>query len=182
MNKLFVINRFLLVNVIILSSVFILGGCNTLVLNNDSETILLLKNVFNETQYYSYNQEAELYRVYDSSKSMIGYAFNAEGMGEEVMTSDGGKIPAPIIILVGLKKDKETINNIYIIEHHESVLFWQLLITEHYFEQFNGLTISDAYFKRDGGKIDAITGATLSAASVLNIVREGTLNKTSLLN
>ena len=182
MNKLFIINHFLLVSVIILSSVFILGGCNTLVLNDDSETIVLLKNVFNDAQYYSYNQEAELYRVYNSSKSMIGYAFNAEGMGEEVMTSDGGKIPGPIIILVGLKNDKETINSIYIIEHHESVLFWRLLITEQYFEQFNNLKITDAYFKRAGGKVDAVTGATLSATSVLNIVREETLNKISLLN
>lgn len=182
MNRLLVVRHFLLVTVITLSSVFMLGGCNTLVLNNDSETIVLLKNVFNEAQYYSYNQEAELYRVYNSSKSMIGYAFYAEGMGEEVMTSDGGKIPAPIIILVGLKKDKETINSIYIIEHHESVLFWKLLITENYFEQFNDLKITDAYFRRAGGTVDVITGATLSAASVLNIVREETLIKTSLLN
>lgn len=41
--------------------------------------------------------------------------------------------------------------------------------------------IEDAYFKRDGGQIDAITTATLSSTAVLNTVRETALEKVKLL-
>jgi transcriptional regulator of nitric oxide reductase len=167
---------------IMVSTIFFLGSCHTLILDNNSDTVELLQRVFNDAQYYSYDQEVAFYRVYNQNKSILGYAFYAEGMGQEVMTSDGGKIPAPIIVLVGLNKDKETINDIYIIEHHESVLFWQLLITENYFEQFKNLKIVDAYFRQSGGTVDVINGATLSSASILDIVREETINKVPLLH
>jgi hypothetical protein len=121
-------------------------GCNTTLLYDDIETIDLLQNVFDEAQYYTYNDETGIYDVYINHKNKIGYAFYAEGMGEEVMTSDGGKIAGPIIILVGIKNDKETISKIYVIEQNESYLFWKLLITENYLDQFIDLKIEDAYF------------------------------------
>jgi Na+-translocating ferredoxin:NAD+ oxidoreductase RnfG subunit len=158
------------------------AGCNTIVLYDDIETMELLQNVFDAAHYYTYNEETEIYDIYDGSRASIGYAFYAEGMGEEVMTSDGGKIAGPIVILVGIKNDKETINNIYVTENNESPLFWKLLITENYLAQFAGLKIDDAYFRRDGGKIDCITGATLSSASVLSIVREAAIEKIPMID
>ena len=161
---------------------FIITGCNTILLYDDVETIELLQNVFNEAQYYTYDNETGIYDVYISQKNKIGYAFYAEGMGEEVMTSDGGKIAGPIIILVGIKNDKETISKICVIEQNESYLFWKLLITENYLDQFIDLKIEDAYFKSNGGKVDVVTGATLSSNSILNIVRETAIAKIDLFN
>jgi uncharacterized protein with FMN-binding domain len=51
------------------------------------------------------------------------------------------------------------------------------LIRENYFDQFARLKIEDAYFSRQGGKVDSVTGATLSSTLVLNTVREAALEK-----
>ncbi len=112
---------------------------------------------------------------------MIGYSFYAEGMGEEVLSVQDQKIPGPITILVGIRSDKETINNIFVIENNETLLYWQLLVKKNYFDKFVGLKIEDTYFKHDGGEVDVITGATLSSTSVLNLVREAALGKVKLI-
>jgi hypothetical protein len=57
-------------------------------LNNDPETLDLLKEIFTDVGYYYYDEEKEIYTVYDLQQSQIGYAFYAEGMGEFIA---GGK-------------------------------------------------------------------------------------------
>ena len=107
----------------------------------------------------------------------IGYAFFAEGMsyqGEDNI--EGSKYSAPMIILVGLK-DKNTIARIFVTSQSELAQFWKKLVNANYFDQFIDLKIEEAYFVRNGGSIDSVTGATLSAASVLDIVREVAIEK-----
>jgi hypothetical protein len=107
----------------------------------------------------------------------MGYAFYAEGRGKtDVGFEDGQKYPNPIIILIGLE-DKETIKDILIVTQGETPQYWELLIKKNYLDQFKGLKVEDAYFKRFGGKIDSVSGATLSSTSILDIVREAILDK-----
>ena len=47
------------------------------------------------------------------------------------------------------------------------------MITESLFtDQFKELSASDIALKTDGGKIDAVTGATISSRAVVNAVKE----------
>ncbi len=147
----------------------------------DAQTLELLANVFPEAAYYNYDQETEIYTVYDSNKSQIGYAFYAEGMGEGIQDTEGGsKIAGPIIILVGLE-DKDTIKGIFVISHWETEFFWGLVIKANYFDQFKGLKIEDAYLRKAGGKVDGVLSATLSSNLVLNTVREAAIEKSQLI-
>ncbi|MDD4924802.1 MAG: FMN-binding protein [Dehalococcoidales bacterium] len=83
-------------------------------------------------------------------------------------------------ILVGLE-DKSTIKNIYVVNHGENIGFWNILINKGYFGQFVQLNIEDTALICDGGQIDAVTGATLSSMSVVDIVREAALEKVKLI-
>lgn len=173
-------NRFIFILatvVILLVSIFGFSGCQTITLENDQETVELLQNVFGEAGHYLYDEEAEIYTVYDTNKTEIGYAFYAEGMGEGIPEAEGlVKYAGPVVILVGLR-DTETINSIFVISHSETIMFWSLMIMHEYFAEFEGLKIEDAYFERVGGQVDGRTGATLSSLLVLNTVRKTALEK-----
>jgi len=147
----------------------------------DQQTLEILSEVFPDISFYSFEEESGIYTVYNSAKNRIGYAFYAEGMGAEVpMTEGGRKVPGPIVILVGLE-DKETINGIVVISHSETSWFWDFLLSRNYLEQFSGLKIDACYFKRNGGEVDAVTGATLSSTLVLDTVREAAIEKAKLI-
>jgi Na+-translocating ferredoxin:NAD+ oxidoreductase RnfG subunit len=146
------------------------------------ETLQPLREVFPEAFYYLYSAETGIYTIYDESRINLGYAFYAEGMGEAIPRGEYGyKEAAPINILIGLK-DQETIEGIYVVSQEETWFFWNLLVKNNYFDQFQGLKIEDAYFTDSGGKVDSVTMATLSSTSVLNIVRHAAIEKAALIN
>ena len=150
-------------------------SCSTMILENNQEELELIKNVFYEAGYYYYNTETDIYTIYDINKKQIGYVFLVEGMSYSG-TGLFSKLPAPMTILIGLV-DKNTIKNIYVVNHDEDIGFWNMLIEQGYFEQFVNLKIEDAALRSEGGQIDSVTGATLSAMSVVDIVREAALEK-----
>lgn len=144
-------------------------------------TMELLQELFSEAGYYYYDEETEIYTVYDCNKSRIGYAFYAEGMSYEGnASSEGGKMGYPMVIWVGLK-DIYTIENIVVMSHGEDQYYWNKLVNNGFFAQFTGLKIEDAYLIKAGGRIDSVTGATLSSDSVVDIVRESALEKTKFM-
>jgi Na+-translocating ferredoxin:NAD+ oxidoreductase RnfG subunit len=148
----------------------------------DQEMLDLFKEIFSEAEYYSYDDEAEIYDIYNNKLDSIGYAFYAEGMGKRISVGEiGSKIPGPIVILVGLE-NKEIIKGIFVVTQNETPYFWNLLVENNYFEQFEGLRIEDAYFISNGGKVDAVSYATVSSNSVLNIVRVAVLDKIQYIN
>jgi Na+-translocating ferredoxin:NAD+ oxidoreductase RnfG subunit len=150
-------------------------------LQEDPQTLQTLVGIFLDASFYSFNEVTEIFTVYNQGKDKIGYAFYVEGMGAEVPLTEGGrKVPGPIVILVGLE-NKETINGIVVISHSETSWFWDLLLSRNYLEQFSGLKIDDCYFKRDGGKVDSITGATLSSTLVRDTVRGAAIEKVKLI-
>jgi electron transport complex protein RnfG len=144
----------------------------------DQATLETIQIIFPKANAYSFNDETEIYTVYDWIKNKIGYVFYAQGMGDSVSGGPeiGAKIRGPTLILVGLE-DKETIKGIYVVSHSETPGFWQYLIDKNYFDQFTGLKIKDAYFTHDGGVVDSVSYATLSSKLVLNTVRDTALEK-----
>lgn len=155
------------------------SSCSPIVMENNPEQLLLVKNIFYEAGYYYHDIETDIYTTYDINKRQIGYVFLAEGRS---YSGSGlfSKSSAPMKILIGLV-DKNTIKNIYVVTHGEDNEFWGMLDDKGYFDQFVQLNIKDAALKRDGGQIDAVTGATLSSMSVVDIVREATLEKVKLI-
>ena len=144
---------------------------NTLILEDEAETLSLLQQVFPETSCYHYDEEAEIYTVYKADKAQIGYAFYAEGLGH------GGLMT----FLVGLK-DKETIAGVIVIKHGESHggmgdMPGPPLDFNPLTEQFVGLKIEDCYLTNDFGLVDGITGASYSSRKTVDIIRETALTK-----
>jgi Na+-translocating ferredoxin:NAD+ oxidoreductase RnfG subunit len=165
------------ISLIIICSLFVTGCQPTRVLQSDPAVLESIRYVFEEAYFYYYNEEADLYVVYDRNKSQIGHAFYAEGMGEGISSTEmEAKIPGPIIIMVGLD-NTETIKSIFVISNSETKIFWDLLVRNDYFKQFEGLAIEDAYFNYVGGAIDSVSGATISCKLVLNTVRDAAKEK-----
>lgn len=137
----------------------------------DQETLDELQNVFPEMSFYNFEEQAEIYHIYDANRSQIGYAFYGSGYGW------GGKM----VVLIGLQ-DKEKIKDIFIVSHREPIYWWNKLVYSDYFDQFTGLKIEDCMLKRYGdGQVDAATGATVSSKAVADIVRKTSLEKISFI-
>jgi Na+-translocating ferredoxin:NAD+ oxidoreductase RnfG subunit len=159
--------------ILIMVCATVMTGCRpTLVLDSEAETLDSIRYVFDEAAYYHYYEEADIYGVYDSGKKAVGYLFYAHGMGETIPAAEGlSKTAGPIEIIVGLL-DTETIKGIYVVSHSETELYWNSLVKQNYFAQFEGLKIADAYFSFIGGGVDAVAGATTSSKLVLNTVKD----------
>lgn len=102
--------------------------------------------------------------IYDSSDSIIGYAFVATGKGY------GGEIE----ILVGLE-DGNAVKGIVIISHSETPGLGSRITEPDFGNQFASASINDITLSKDGGAVDALTGATISSAATVNAVREAAL-------
>jgi len=164
--------------VLVMASLLVLTNsfaCTKLEFQQDQQTLEILIGVFPEAVYYIYDEEAEIYNVYDMSKNQTGYAFYAKGMGYS----------GTMTILVGLE-DEETINDIFIVAHKDYVRDQRgggpgdRLNEREFTDQFIGLKIEDCALKQDdgsGGQVDGLTGATTSSRAVVNIVREAALEK-----
>jgi len=109
-------------------------ACTKLEFQQDQQTLEILIGVFPEAGYYIYDEEAEIYNVYDMSKNQTGYAFYGSSRG----------FISSIYVLVGLE-DKETIRGIVVISQNESYNRWNMLVKYSFFDQFIGLKIEDCY-------------------------------------
>jgi Na+-translocating ferredoxin:NAD+ oxidoreductase subunit G len=130
---------------------------------NDKSVFTMLEKMFPDMSEFKLNND--IYVIYND-KNVIGYAYLAQGNGY------GGTIE----ILVGLE-DETTIKGISIITHSESPGLGSRITEDSYLEQYNGIKIQDTDMSSSGGKIDAITGATISSTAVANAVRTTALEK-----
>ena len=116
-----------------------------------------------------YSEKKGIYEVYSDNKR-VGYAFMADGTGY------GGDIE----ILVGVNEDK-TIKGIKILKHTETPGLGAKITERGFTDQFGGKSIGDIRLKKDGGKIDAITGATISSSAVVDTVYEKYMEKIKMM-
>lgn len=117
-----------------------------------------LEKIFPEMS--NYETEDDVYIIYrDGEKT--GSAFMAVGSGY------GGDIE----ILVGLD-NSFGIKGISILSHTETPGLGSRVTESSFTGQFEGLSINDIALRSEGGKIDAITGATISSKAVVSAIRE----------
>jgi electron transport complex protein RnfG len=168
---------FIITIVFVAISLLSLINCFThtqLEFQQEETTLKLLQKVFPEVDYYYYDEEIEIYTIFDNNKDEIGYAFVDKGKGY------GGTIR----ILVGLE-DENTIKSVSIISHNEVLNtggeYGNTLDFTPLLRQLVGLKIEDCILDKDGGNIDSISGATISSNAVVNTVRETALGKIKLI-
>lgn len=130
---------------------------------NDQSVFTMLDKMFPDMSEFKLKED--IYVIYNNEK-VIGYAYLAQGKGY------GGTIE----ILVGLE-DETTIKGISIITHSESPGLGSRITEDNYLNQYNGIKIQDSELSANGGKIDAITGATISSRAVVDAVRTTALEK-----
>jgi Na+-translocating ferredoxin:NAD+ oxidoreductase subunit G len=127
----------------------------------------MLSEMFSDMSRYTFDDD--IYTIY-SGEISIGYAFVAAGKGY------GGVIN----LLVGLD-DEKTMKGITVISHGETPGLGAKITESFFTEQFAGIAVEDVALRRDGGHIDAITGATISSRAVAEAVRVAAIEKLSLL-
>jgi len=129
-----------------------------------------LATLFPEMNDFTIDEESGLYTpLADGEK--LGHAFMATATGY------GGAID----ILIGLKPDA-TLRGIKIISQQETPGLGAKIVEGSFLAQFKGLSVDEVDLSADGGKVDAITGATISSAAVVKGVKEEILKKLETLN
>ena len=87
---------------------------------------------------------------------------------------------ADISILVGLS-DETTVKGIKIVSQTETPGLGSRISEPFFTDQFAGVDINDIALSRNGGKIDAITGSTISSSAVVEAVRDTAMEKVKQL-
>ncbi|MCJ7763612.1 MAG: FMN-binding protein [Dehalococcoidales bacterium] len=139
----------------------------------DRQTMETIKEIFPEANYYTFDEDTEIYTLYNNGRNDIGYAFYGRSFGYR----------AYIYVLVGLE-DKETIRGIVVTSHYEDWPYWNSLEESNFFEQFTSLKLEDCFSSYSWlpGGVDATTGATVSCRGVVNAVRDTALEKVKYLD
>jgi len=147
----------------------------------------MLAALFPAMANFAYDEETGLYSLYDEravtideetgessvdqSFPAVGYAFMTDGKGY------GGKIG----ILVGLETNR-ALRGIRVISHQETPGLGAKITDTGFLDQFVGLVPAQLALARDGGAVDAITGATISSRAVAEGISAGLVDMSAILD
>ena len=128
------------------------------------EEELARKVVFpNATRFeFVENDLKNYFQVYDAEEQLIGYTIVAVGRGYS----------SNIQTMVGLNIDL-SINNISVIYQNETPGLGDKYVNKDFYKLFIGLKQANMRVDKDGGQIDSITGATVTARAIVKAVEEG---------
>lgn len=162
----------ILVTLVVLVSAFLLNFTNSLTepviqAQQYGEIQAQLEVLFPEMTDFSV--EDDLFTIEDDGAE-VGYGFLAEGQGY------GGTIS----ILVGLENDT-ALRGIIIISQDETPGLGARIVNESFTSQFAGVSIDEVNFPENGGRIDAISGSTVSSTAVVEAVRTAAQEKIASL-
>lgn len=104
---------------------------------------------------------AEFFEGYDGKGSLVGFVAKGTARGY------GGDV----VVLVGLDRDLRVVA-VRVLEQKETPGLGTRATEPPFLRQFRGLKAEDLKLKRYGGKIDAITGATITSRAVTEAARE----------
>ena len=158
----------LAVTVVVFIAVAILAGMDSLTRDMiEYQKELKVQRMLNEIfpDMTSYISEDDIY-IISADGTEIGFAFLAVGKGY------GGDID----ILVGLE-DETTLKGIAVIAHAETPGLGDKILAPDFTDRFVGVDIADVAVPDEGGKIDAITGSTISTKAVIDAVRTTAMEK-----
>lgn len=164
----------LALTVVVFISVAVLSGMDlftrdTIQYQKELKVQRMLNQLFPEMTAYDFDESTEIYTI-SSDGSKVGYAFLGVGVGY------GGNID----IVVGME-NKTTLRGIAVIAHAETPGLGDKILLPDFTDRFIGLDISEVNLTRDGGKVDAITGATISSRAVVDGVRAAATEKAKLI-
>ncbi len=108
--------------------------------------------------------------IYDEASGLFRPLAEGDPLGLAFVTHTRG-FGGTIAILIGLAADG-AIRGIEIVSHRETPGLGAQITEPSFLDQFKGIEIGDIALSRDGGTIDAITAATISAAAVAAEVLE----------
>lgn len=149
--------------VTVLISVALLLGINSVtekrvVEQQEKEIKAMLSEMFPELDEFEMNDD--IYSVYTGNE-VTGYAFLATGKGY------GGDID----ILIGIDPEYY-IKDIKIVSNVETPGLGSRITESSFTDQFKGLESSEVTLSKDGGSVDAITGATISSSAVVDAIKD----------
>jgi len=131
------------------------------------EIVKLLSGIFPSADF---REENGIYlAVSGENGELLGYVARAEGRGY------GGTI----VLLVGVTKDGR-VKKVRVLSHSETPGLGARIAEEDFLSQFENRTVDEILLRRDGGEIDAVSGATISSRGVVNAVREKMLELSHL--
>lgn len=164
----------LALTVVVFISVAVLSGMDfftrdTIQYQKELKVQRMLNQLFPEMTAYDFDESTDIYTI-SSDGSKVGYAFLGVGVGY------GGNID----IVVGME-NKTTLRGIAVIAHAETPGLGDKILLPDFTNRFIGLDISEINLTRDGGKVDAITGATISSRAVVDGVRAAATEKAKLI-
>lgn len=107
-----------------------------------------------------FEEDGDIYIIYEDA-DLAGYTFTASKNGYSGV----------INILVGINNDY-TIKDVIILSHTETPGLGSKITEEAFTDQFIGLDTEGIALSKNGGKIDAITGATISSRAVTEGIQE----------
>lgn len=104
------------------------------------------------------NKEILYYRATDDSGNVIGYGFFKEQPGSQ----------GPIVVAGGVDASFSTVKGMDVLSHEETPGLGAKIVNPDFRDQFNNIPLSALALSSDDGAIDAITGATISSAAVVD--------------
>jgi len=116
-------------------------------------------------------KKLEVITSHEKKTYIQGYDENDKPVGKIAETRKRG-YAAMIKILVGVD-DFDKITKVKILDEMETPGLGAKIKEKKFLDQFPGKTIEELKLKKDKGKIDAVTGATISSRAVIEAVKEG---------
>ncbi|HIH36459.1 MAG TPA: FMN-binding protein [Methanocellales archaeon] len=104
-------------------------------------------------------EEPVYYEAYDDAGNLVGYVFFVEKQGSQGLILLAGAIDLDYNVLV-----------ITVVRHSETAGLGAKIKETAFRDQFLGLSVADLHLSPEG-KIDAITGATISSQAVVDAMR-----------
>ena len=145
--------------------------------NVDASIKEAINNIFVEAKSIEKFKQDNLFKVFDTNKKFVGYAFLSKGNGYQGV----------IRLIIGFDSSIQKVKGIDVIESQETPGLGANIAEDFFKSQFIGLQV-DPYVKylknekkQNNNEIEAITGATISSRAVVGIINKNVKDIRSIL-
>ena len=107
-----------------------------------------------------------------SGEAFVGKGADGKVVGYAAKGSDAGGYGGDIVLMVGFRADKKTVECYKVLSATETPGLGMKLSTPEFAGQFSGKNGSMLFVKKDGGDIEAITSATITSRAVCRAIAD----------